>query len=162
MKEGKTRTKHSTVLQLAESLIRCPSISPRDAGCQDVIAEYLEACGFRIEKFQFGLANALLATHGNGAPRLVLSGHTDVVEPGPEKEWVSPPFEPTIKDGYLYGRGAVDMKGGLAALLVAARDFIEKHPKHEGSLVVLATSDEELDSTLGAIPIVQMLKERGE
>lgn len=162
MDDVMTKTKTPAVLQLAQDMMRCPSISPHDAGCQDVIANFLDGCGFRIERFQFGPASALMAVHGHGEPRLVLSGHTDVVEPGPENEWHSPPFQPTTKDGFLYGRGAVDMKGGLAALIVAASDFGQALPKHKGSLVILATSDEELDSSLGAIPMTQLLKERGE
>ena len=157
-----TDTKKTTVLQIAEALMACPSVSPKDVGCQDIIAEFLGPLGFKIEKFQFGQASALLAWHGKGAPRLVLAGHTDVVEPGVEKDWNSPPFKPTINDGYLFGRGAVDMKGGIAAMVAAAKEFVHVHPNHKGSLVVLATSDEELDSTYGAVPMTEKLKERGE
>ncbi len=106
----------------------CPSISPEDKGCQDVIAQGLSPLGFEIEKFQFGQANALWARHGKGAPRLILTGHTDVVEPGEDKDWNSPAFKPTVKDGYLYGRGAVDMKGGLAAMIAAAKEFVQAQP----------------------------------
>ena len=156
------KTEVLEVLQVAGDLMSCPSVSPDDAGCQDIIAKYLSSDGFSIERFQFGSGSALLASHGSGAPRLVLSGHTDVVEPGPEDQWQSPAFQPTEKDGYLFGRGAVDMKGGLAAMLVAAREFVRACPNHKGSLVVLATSDEELDSSLGAVPMTEILRERGE
>jgi len=102
-------------LNLLKQLIACPSITPKDAGCQDILAQRLQAAGFHIERLPFSDTYNLWAYHGKGEPRIVFAGHTDVVPPGDEKAWDTPPFIPTEKNGYLYGRGATDMKSGLSA-----------------------------------------------
>src|SRR5690606_33542809 len=130
-------------------LIRRPSVSPEDAGCQALIAQRLAASGFRIEHLPFGEVRNLWATHGQGGPVLVLLGHTDVVPTGPAEEWTSPPFEPTIRDGRLYGRGAADMKGSVAAMVLALERFVAAHPRHPGTVALLLTSDEEAEAVDG-------------
>jgi succinyl-diaminopimelate desuccinylase len=133
----------SRVLDLTSALIRCRSLTPNDAGCQALIAARLERAGFTIEHLRFGEVDNLWATHGSGAPVLVFLGHTDVVPSGPEDEWASPPFEPTIRDGRLYGRGAADMKSGVAAMTLALEAFVKAQPAHRGTVALLLTSDEE-------------------
>jgi succinyl-diaminopimelate desuccinylase len=133
----------SPILDLTAELIRCRSLTPNDAGCQTLIAARLEQAGFTIERLRFGDVDNLWATHGSGDPVLVFLGHTDVVPSGPEAEWSSAPFEPTIRDGRLYGRGAADMKSGVAAMTLALEDFVVAKPKHLGTLALLLTSDEE-------------------
>jgi succinyl-diaminopimelate desuccinylase len=130
-------------LKLLKELISRPSLTPRDEGCQILIAERLEKLGFAIEHMRFNEVDNLWARRGTQAPLLVFAGHTDVVPPGPLDAWTSPPFEPTERDGYLYGRGAADMKSGLAAMIIAAENFIKKQPDFEGSIAFLITSDEE-------------------
>lgn len=141
----------SAVVDLASELIRRPSVTPDDAGCQALIAERLKAVGFRVEHLRFGEVDNLWATHGEGGPLLVFLGHTDVVPPGPADGWKSDPFEPTIRDGYLYGRGAADMKGGVAAMVVALEVFVAKHPHHRGRVGLLLTSDEEGPTNLDGV-----------
>ncbi|MBS0556723.1 MAG: succinyl-diaminopimelate desuccinylase [Proteobacteria bacterium] len=131
------------ILDLTCELIRRKSLTPEDAGCQALIAERLQHAGFRVEHLHYGDVSNLWATHGSGDPVFVFLGHTDVVPTGPESAWTSPPFEPTIRDGKLYGRGAADMKSGVAAMTVAAERFVTAHPKHRGTIGVLLTSDEE-------------------
>jgi succinyl-diaminopimelate desuccinylase len=133
----------SPILDLTSALIRCRSLTPNDAGCQALIAARLERAGFTIEHLRFGEVDNLWATHGNGDPVLVFLGHTDVVPSGPETEWASPPFEPTIRDGRLYGRGAADMKSGVAAMTLALEAFVAANPQHAGTIALLLTSDEE-------------------
>ena len=133
----------SEVLDLTCELIRRRSLTPDDAGCQQIIAERLQRVGFVIEQLKFGDVSNLWATHGSGDPVFVFLGHTDVVPTGPETEWASPPFEPTIRDGRLYGRGAADMKSGVAAMTAAAERFVAAHADHCGTIGVLLTSDEE-------------------
>lgn len=130
-------------LDLLKQLIRCPSVTPDDAGCQKIIAERLQQLNFTIEKMRFGEVDNLWARHGTQAPLVVFAGHTDVVPPGPRENWDSDPFEPIEQDGFVYGRGAADMKSGLAAMIVAAENFIEAHPHYSGSIAFLITSDEE-------------------
>lgn len=148
--------------ELAIALIGKQSITPADDGCQKLIADRLEPLGFRIEHMQIDDTENLWACHGTGAPLLVLVGHTDVVPPGPANLWDTPPFEPTVKDGVLYGRGAADMKGGLAALVVAAEQFVGNHPNHSGTLAFLITSDEEATGENGTARVVERLVARGE
>ncbi len=124
------------------------------------MAARLEAVGFHIEHLRFGEVDNLWATHGNGAPLLVLAGHTDVVPSGPESAWNSPPFEPTVKDGVLIGRGAADMKGSLAAMVVAAERFLQRHGNHRGTLAFLITSDEEGPAKDGTVKVVDWLTRR--
>src|SRR3990167_2166527 len=117
-----------TALELLKQLIACPSITPHDAGCQDIISERLKALGFDIEFMYFGETTNLWARHKNQIPLVVFAGHTDVVPPGPREQWNSDPFVPTERDEFLYGRGATDMKSGLATMIVAAERFIHANP----------------------------------
>ena len=133
----------SDVLALARDLIARASVTPEDAGCQALIAGRLERVGFRVEHLRFGEVDNLWATHGDGGPTLVFLGHTDVVPPGDAADWTSPPFEPTERDGHLFGRGAADMKGSVAAMVLALEDFVVRHPAHSGRVGLLLTSDEE-------------------
>lgn len=152
----------SPTVKLALQLIARQSITPDDAGCQDLIAERLERVGFKIEQLPLADTQNLWACHGQGAPLMVLVGHTDVVPTGPLALWDTPPFEPTIRDGILYGRGAADMKGALAALVVAAEQFATCNAQHAGTLAFLLTSDEEATGENGTAPVVRQLVERGE
>jgi len=131
------------VLELARALITRPSVTPDDAGCQALVARRLEAVGFRCRHLRFGDVDNLWATLGSGRPTLAFVGHTDVVPPGDPARWTSPPFEPTVRDGDLFGRGAADMKGGIAALVVALERAFAGHPPTGGGIGVLLTSDEE-------------------
>ena len=133
----------SPILDLTCDLIRRRSLTPNDAGCQALLAKRLENAGFTLEHLRFGEVDNLWATHGSGAPVLVYLGHTDVVPSGPEAQWASPPFEPTIRDGRLYGRGAADMKSGVAAMTLAIEQYVTANPNHRGTIALLLTSDEE-------------------
>ena len=148
------------VLALASALIERPSVSPRDCGCQELLIERLAGAGFVAERMRFGDVDNFWATHGDGAPLLVFAGHTDVVPSGPEAEWWSPPFRPTLRDGYLYGRGAADMKSSLAAMVCAGERFVAAHPDHPGTLAFLITSDEEADAVDGTVRVVDELLRR--
>ena len=150
------------VLELAEELIACQSVTPEDAGCQPMIAKRLEALGFTIEKMRFGDVDNLWARRGKEGSLLVFAGHTDVVPTGPIEQWQTPPFVPTTKDEYLWGRGACDMKGALAAMVVACEKFITKHPHHKGSIAFLLTSDEEGTAVNGTVKVVEALQSRNE
>ncbi len=153
----------SDVLELTIALIQRPSVTPDDAGCQALLAERLQRAGFRCEHMRFGEVDNLWATHGEGdGPTLVLLGHTDVVPPGPATDWASDPFAPEIRDGVLYGRGAADMKGSVAAFVIAAERFAAAHPLHRGRLAVLLTSDEEGDAIDGVRRVTESFRERGE
>ena len=152
----------SPTLALACELIRRASVTPDDAGCQTLVAGRLAPLGFRVEPMRFGDVDNLWARHGDGAPLLLLLGHTDVVPAGPLDEWSSPPFEPVIRDGYLYGRGAADMKGGVAAMVTAIERFVERRPRRRGSLALLLTSDEEGPAVDGVRRVTDVLVERGE
>jgi succinyl-diaminopimelate desuccinylase len=149
-------------LELTQALIACPSVTPADAGCQALMAARLAARGFRIETLQFGSVTNLWARRGESAPLLCFAGHTDVVPTGPLEEWRSDPFVPVIRDGVLYGRGAADMKSGLAAMVTATEEFVAAHPGHRGSIAFLITSDEEGPSVDGTKRVVEALKARGE
>ncbi|HEX6834366.1 MAG TPA: succinyl-diaminopimelate desuccinylase, partial [Rudaea sp.] len=133
----------SAVLDLSCELIRRRSLTPDDAGCQTLLAQRLRASGFTIETLRFGAVDNLWATHGSGAPVIVFLGHTDVVPSGPQAQWTSAPFEPAIRDGRLYGRGAADMKSGVAAMTLALEELAHAFPQHRGTLALLLTSDEE-------------------
>jgi succinyl-diaminopimelate desuccinylase len=152
----------SIVAEIAQALIACPSITPNDAGCQQIIAERLKALGFKCEKMRFGDVDNLWARRGSASPLLVFAGHTDVVPPGPEKAWTSPPFNPTIRDGILYGRGATDMKGAIAAMITAVEKFLAAHHSFSGSLGFLITSDEEGPAINGTKKVIEALQQRGE
>jgi succinyl-diaminopimelate desuccinylase, proteobacterial clade len=152
----------SDTLELARELIRRPSVTPEDAGCQDLLAQRLERLGFRIEPMPFGEVKNLWARRGERSPLFCFAGHTDVVPPGPLEAWDSPPFEPEIREGRLFGRGAADMKGSLAAMLTATERFLARHPDHAGSLAWLITSDEEGVAVDGTVKVVERLEARGE
>lgn len=143
-------------------LLKRRSVTPDDAGCQELIAGRLNAIGFSCESMPFGEVSNLWALRGKGGPVLCFAGHTDVVPPGPDDAWQSDPFSPTVKDGKLYGRGAADMKSGLAAMVVAAERFVARYPDHTGRLAFLITSDEEGPARDGTLKVVQALQDRGE
>jgi succinyl-diaminopimelate desuccinylase len=152
----------SPTLSLTEELLRRPSVSPEDYGCLDIIAGRLAALGFGVERLDFGPVSNLWARRGTAAPVLCFAGHTDVVPTGPREEWATDPFEPVVVDGVLYGRGAADMKSGLAAMVTALERFVTHSPRHRGSLAVLFTSDEEGPSVDGTKKVVEALEARGE
>ncbi len=149
------------VIELAQQLIRRPSLSPDDAGCQALLIARLEAIGFQIEQMHINDTLNVWATRGHGET-LAFAGHTDVVPPGDANRWINPPFEPTIRDGMLFGRGAADMKGSLAAMVVAADRFVAAHPQHKGRLAFLITSDEEASAVNGTVKVVERLMARHE
>lgn len=149
------------VIELAQQLIRRPSLSPDDAGCQAMLIARLEAIGFHVEPMHIGDTLNFWATRGQGET-LAFAGHTDVVPPGDANRWISPPFEPSIRDGMLFGRGAADMKGSLAAMVVAAERFVAAHPNHAGRLAFLITSDEEASAVNGTVKVVERLMARNE
>jgi succinyl-diaminopimelate desuccinylase len=152
----------SETLKLTQELIARPSVSPADGGCQAIMIERLQALQFSVESLRFGPVDNFWAKHGSGGPVFCFAGHTDVVPTGPLDEWRSDPFKPVIKDGVLYGRGAADMKSGLAAMLTASEEFIARHPKHRGTIAFLITSDEEGPSVDGTRRVVELLRERQE
>ena len=153
----------SPTLELAFDLISRDSVTPEDKGCQQLMIDRLEKAGFKIENLRFGEVDNFWARRGEGEPVLAFAGHTDVVPTGPLEKWNTPPFEPTIKDdGMLYGRGAADMKGSLAAMVVAVERFVEAHPNHIGSIAFLITSDEEGPAKNGTVKVVEHLQARGE
>jgi succinyl-diaminopimelate desuccinylase len=151
----------SAVLDLSCELIARPSVTPDDAGCQTLLGERLAAAGFNVTPLRFVDTDNLWATHGSGAPLLALVGHTDVVPPGPLSAWTTPPFEPTLRAGQLYGRGSADMKVAIAALTLAAIDFVRAHPTHRGTLAILYTSDEEGSAANGIRKVMPWLAEQG-
>ncbi|MCG6971062.1 MAG: succinyl-diaminopimelate desuccinylase [Gammaproteobacteria bacterium] len=152
----------SDTIELAKQLIARRSVTPEDAGCQDIMIARLEALGFAVEKLPFGEVSNFWARRGTATPIYAFAGHTDVVPTGPENQWQYPPFEPTIKDGYLFGRGACDMKGSLAAMITACERFVAQNPDHKGSIAFLITSDEEGPAVDGTVKVVQWLESRGE
>ncbi len=152
----------SATLELSKQLIAQESITPNDAECQQILAARLQAMGFEIQHLPFGDTHNLWARRGTAKPLFVFAGHTDVVPTGPLKEWTSPPFVPTIRDGFLYGRGAADMKGSLAAMVTACEAFIAEHASYNGSIALLITSDEEGKATYGTRKVVEWLQQQGE
>lgn len=155
-------TQLSPTLELALDLISRPSVTPEDAGCQDLMIERLEKIGFSVERMPFGDVKNFYAKRGSKGPNLCFAGHTDVVPTGPESEWKVPPFKPEIIDGMLYGRGAADMKGSLAAMVTAVENFIAEHPDHNGQISFLITSDEEGPFVDGTTRVVDTLMSREE
>ena len=153
-------SQQSATIELTQDLIRRRSVTPEDCGCQQVMIDRLEAIGFHIEKLRFGEVDNFWAVRGSQGPTLCFAGHTDVVPTGPETNWQLPPFDAEIKDGYLYGRGAADMKGSLAAMVVAVERFVALNPNHSGQIAFLITSDEEGVATDGTVKVVNWLKER--
>jgi succinyl-diaminopimelate desuccinylase len=152
----------SETLELAKDLVSRASVTPQDAGCQKLMRARLEAIGFRCEDLAFGDVCNLWARRGDRRPLLVFAGHTDVVPPGPLEQWHSDPFTPDIREGMLYGRGAADMKGSLAAMITACEAFIAAHPDHQGSIGFLITSDEEGPAVDGTVKVVDHLEKKGE
>lgn len=151
-----------SALELAKQLIARPSVTPEDGGCQEIIAARLKALGFKVEHLPFGPVSNLWARLGTEAPLLVFAGHTDVVPTGPLAGWRFDPFTPTIADGFLYGRGAADMKSSLAAFVVAIEEFLSARRSFKGSIGLLITSDEEGPATDGTVRVVEQLRARGE
>jgi len=156
------KTMSSTTLDLTIDLIRRQSVTPRDEGCQRALAERLKEAGFVIEHLAFGEVENLWARCGEKGPLLVFAGHTDVVPAGPPETWKTPPFEPSIREGFLYGRGAADMKSGLAAMVTATERFLKTNPKYKGSIGFLITSDEEGAAVNGTVKVLDHLTQRGE
>lgn len=152
----------SKTLELAKALIARRSLTPDDAGCQEILIERLKVLGFSIENMRFGPVDNFYARRGSSGPLLVFAGHTDVVPSGPVEKWHTPPFEPTIKDGMLYGRGSADMKTSIAAFIVAVEEFIAANPQHPGSIGLLITSDEEGIAIDGTVKVVEALAARNE
>jgi len=152
----------TATLALTKQLIAEASVTPEDKNCQAILIERLQKIGFEIEKLDFNETQNIWARRGISAPLLCFAGHTDVVPSGPEEKWTSPPFEPTERDGKLYGRGAADMKTSIAAFVTACERFIALHPDHPGSIALLITSDEEGDAHDGTTKVVDVLKARGE
>ncbi|MFN3984255.1 MAG: succinyl-diaminopimelate desuccinylase [Rhodocyclaceae bacterium] len=157
-----TVSRSAPTLELARELIARPSVTPEDAGCLELIAARLRPLGFQFERIDLGGTCNLWARRGDATPVLCFAGHTDVVPPGPLERWDSPPFEPTIRDGQLFGRGAADMKSSLAAFVTAIERFVADHPDHAGSIALLLTSDEEGCAAHGTVKVVEALAARGE
>jgi succinyl-diaminopimelate desuccinylase len=149
-------------LELAKQLIARPSVTPDDQGCQRLLADRLRAIGFRNEPMSFGNVTNLWSRRGDAAPVVAFAGHTDVVPPGPLHHWRHDPFQPTVEDGFLYGRGAADMKTSIAAFVAACERFMADHPGHRGSVALLLTSDEEGPAVDGTVKVVQSLLRRGD
>ena len=149
-------------LELAKELIRRPSVTPQDAGCQELMIERLEALGFRTERLPFAEVTNFWARRGDRSPLFCFAGHTDVVPTGPLAQWDFDPFRPEVRDGMLYGRGATDMKGALAAMITATEAFVRDHPEHQGSIAYLITSDEEGPAINGTAKVLETLRARGE
>ncbi|MBV9697666.1 MAG: succinyl-diaminopimelate desuccinylase, partial [Gammaproteobacteria bacterium] len=152
----------SQALELTQDLLARVSLTPEDAGCQALLGARLARAGFALESLPFGKVQNLWARRGQQAPLFCFAGHTDVVPTGPREEWHSDPFVPVVRDGLLYGRGAADMKSGLAAMVCAAEEFVARHPAHRGSIAFLFTSDEEGPSVDGTVKVVEHLARRGE
>jgi succinyl-diaminopimelate desuccinylase len=152
----------SSVLELTQDLMSRASVSPTDLGCQALMIQRLEALGFEVENLRFGPVDNFWATRGTSGPVFCFAGHTDVVPSGPVEDWRSDPFTPVIDNGLLYGRGAADMKSGLAAMITATEHFVTAHPDHPGTLAFLITSDEEGPSVDGTRRVVEVLRERGQ
>ena len=149
-------------LELAKSLIRQASVTPDDNGCQSIMIERLKKIGFEIYPLKFGDVDNFWATRGNSGPIFAFAGHTDVVPAGNEDAWNTMPFEPTIKDGFLYGRGAADMKGGLASMVTATENFVNENPNHNGTIAFLITSDEEGVAVNGTVKVMEYLRENNQ
>jgi len=152
----------SETLELLKDLVSRQSVTPEDAGCQDVLAQRLTPLGFVDERLNFDDTQNIWLRRGHVAPLLVFLGHTDVVPTGNLAHWNTPPFEPTLKEGKLYGRGTADMKGGIACFITAVERFIAKHPNHQGSIALMITSDEEGIATNGVVKVIEVLENRQE
>ena len=154
--------RNQSVLELTRALVRIPSVTPADGGCQRLLGSALEAAGFRVEHMRFGAVDNLWARRGGGGPLLCFAGHTDVVPPGPLEEWAVDPFAAEVRGGRLIARGAADMKSGLAAMLAGCQRFVRDHPGHPGSIAFLITSDEEGEARDGTLRVMEALARRGE
>ena len=152
----------SDTLELAKDLISRPSLTPEDEGCQPLLVDRLSKIGFKIENMRFGETDNLWARRGTEGPLFAFAGHTDVVPTGPEENWKFPPFEPTIENGILYGRGTADMKGSVASFVTACERFVEQNPGHKGSIAFLITSDEEGPAHDGTVKVIETLEARNE
>ena len=152
----------SPTLELTKDLISRASVTPEDAGCQALMIKRLQAIGFDVENLRFDDVDNFWARRGKEKPVIAFAGHTDVVPTGPEEDWKYPPFEPTVEGDLLYGRGTADMKGSLAAMVVACENFVAKHPDHKGSIAFLITSDEEGPSINGTVKVIEHLEKRNE
>jgi succinyl-diaminopimelate desuccinylase len=152
----------SQTLELTKSLISKASVTPDDKGCQAIMIDRLKKIGFTINPLKFGDVDNFWATHGDSGPLFAFAGHTDVVPAGDNKAWKTDPFEPTIKDGFLYGRGAADMKGGLASMVTATEKYINENPNHNGTIAFLITSDEEGLAINGTVKVMDYLKENNQ
>ncbi len=152
----------SDTLELVKQLIEQVSVTPNDAECQSILADYLKPDGFNVEVMQFEDVTNLWLRRGTNTPLFVFAGHTDVVPTGPEDKWDSPPFSPTIRNNQLFGRGAADMKSSIAAMAVACKKFVNSNPKHKGSIAFLLTSDEEGPAVNGTVKVVDALQSRNE
>ena len=150
---------NSPTVALAMDLVSRPSVTPLDHGCQELMLARLEACGFSVERLKFDDVDNFWAVHGSDGPIFCFAGHTDVVPTGPVEQWTNLPFTPVIKDGLLFARGSADMKGSLAAMVVAAEQFVADYPEHPGRLAFLITSDEEGIAINGTVRVVQWLEE---
>ncbi len=152
----------SDTLDLTRELIQRDSVTPEDKGCQQYLAKRLTACGFTAEHLRFDDTDNLWLRRGDSGPVFAFAGHTDVVPTGPVSDWQSNPFTPVVRDGHLYGRGAADMKGSIAAMVTACERFVEEHPHHKGSIAFLITSDEEGPATNGTVKVIETLEARNE
>ena len=161
MKKKSANDTAAAIIELAEELIRRPSITPNDAGCQQLIAARLVPLGCQAQHLRHNQVDNLWLTHGSGQPVCVLLGHTDVVPPGPAGQWLADPFSAAVTDGLLYGRGAADMKGSVAAMVTALADFVRRHPRHRGTLALLLTSDEEGKAEDGTRQVIANLSRQG-
>ena len=150
---------NSPTVALAMDLVSRPSVTPLDHGCQELMLARLEACGFSVERLKFDDVDNFWAVHGSDGPIFCFAGHTDVVPTGPVEQWTNLPFTPVLKDGLLFARGSADMKGSLAAMVVAAEQFVAEYPEHPGRLAFLITSDEEGIAINGTVRVVQWLEE---
>lgn len=155
-----TDINQDATVQLCCELIRRQSLTPEDAGCQDLMMARLAAIGFSCQPLPFGEVKNFWAERGSDGPILVFAGHTDVVPTGPAEQWASPPFEPTVRDGVLYGRGTADMKGSLAAMVVACEEFVAENPSHCGRIGFLITSDEEGPAVNGTVKVMDYLQQQ--
>ncbi|MCL1125480.1 succinyl-diaminopimelate desuccinylase [Shewanella surugensis] len=162
MSQSNDITPQRDVLALTKDLISRPSVTPLDEGCQQLMSDRLNACGFNIESMVFEDTTNMWARRGHSHPVFCFAGHTDVVPTGDLNRWHTPPFEPVVIDDYLYGRGAADMKGSLAAMIVATERFVAKHPDHKGSIAFLITSDEEGPFINGTTRVIDTLEARNE
>ncbi len=157
MQKKTVHNDHQAILDLTMELVRCKSVTPEDAGCLNILTKHMNQMGFSVKDLSSEGITNIWATHGTGNPLFIFAGHTDVVPPGPLEEWQYPPFEPTIEGKYLYGRGTADMKASLAAMIFAAKRFINAQPTHEGTLAFLLTSDEEGPAVNGTRHVIEEL-----